>query len=114
MREFSSGIARYRQVWFPFLHKNRCRHSWRGYYPCDYRSVWRGKAVTDMQTAIRRILSYRSGSLFPAIAFPQEAVGISPMAQGRNQTGWRIVAFIFGLPGTLLTFLVVSDSGGRA
>ena len=23
MKEFSSGIARYRQVWFPFLHKNR-------------------------------------------------------------------------------------------
>ena len=70
--------------------------------------------MTDMQTAIRRILSYCSGSLFPATAFPQEAFGISPTAQGRNQTGWRIVAFIFGLPGTLLTFLVVSDSGGRA
>jgi len=35
-------------------------------------------------------------------------------AQGSNQAGLRIVAFIFGFPGTLLTFLIVSDSGGRA
>jgi hypothetical protein len=35
-------------------------------------------------------------------------------AQGSNQAGWRIVAFIFGLRGTLFAFLVVSDSGGCA
>jgi len=72
----------------------------------------------------------------PATVFAQEAFGISlttmtitgffgiwilanisdagTPAQRRNQTGWRFVAFIFGLLGTLLTFLVVSDSGGRA
>jgi hypothetical protein len=27
---------------------------------------------------------------------------------------WRVVAFIFGFPGTLLTFFVVSEGGERA
>ena len=35
-------------------------------------------------------------------------------AQGSQSTGWRIVAFIFGFPGTLITFLAVQDGGGRA
>ncbi len=34
-------------------------------------------------------------------------------AQG-NRSGWRILAFIFGLPGTLLTLLVVRENSGRA
>jgi len=35
-------------------------------------------------------------------------------AQNSASAGWRIVAFIFGFPGTLLTFLVVREGGERA
>ncbi len=34
-------------------------------------------------------------------------------AQG-NPSGWRIAAFIFGFPGTLLSFFVVPEGGERA
>ena len=92
--------------------------------------------MTNMQTAIRRVLVVLFWIFVPAVAFAQEAFGINPTtmtntgvsgiwilanisyagmrAQGSHQAGWRIIAFIFGLPGTLLTFLVVSDSGGSA
>lgn len=92
--------------------------------------------MTNMQNAIRRVLVVLFWIFVPANAFAQEAFGINPTtmtntgvsgiwilanisyagmrAQGSNQSGWRIVAFIFGLPGTLLTFLVVQDSGGSA
>jgi len=97
---------------------------------------WEGKRVTNMQNAIRRVLVVLFWIFVPANAFAQEAFGINPTtmtntgvsgiwilanisyagmrAQGSDQTGWPIVAFIFGLPGTLLTFLVVPDSGGSA
>jgi hypothetical protein len=35
-------------------------------------------------------------------------------AQGSASAGWRILAFIFGFPGTLLTYFVVADGGERA
>lgn len=35
-------------------------------------------------------------------------------AQNSASAGWRIVAFIFGFPGTLLTFFVVTEGGERA
>jgi hypothetical protein len=35
-------------------------------------------------------------------------------AQGSTSSGWRILAFIFGFPGTLLTFLVVGENSHRA
>lgn len=35
-------------------------------------------------------------------------------AQGSRSKGWRIVAFIFGFPGTLITFLAVDEGGERA
>jgi hypothetical protein len=35
-------------------------------------------------------------------------------AQGSASAGWRIIAFIFGLPGTLLTYFVVADGSERA
>lgn len=35
-------------------------------------------------------------------------------AQGSESTGWRIVAFIFGFPGTVVTLLVVGNGSGRA
>lgn len=34
-------------------------------------------------------------------------------AQNNPHTGWRIVAFLFGFPGTLLTYLVVPQGGER-
>jgi hypothetical protein len=99
-------------------------------------SIWEGKRVTNLPTAIRRVFAVLFWIFVPAAAFAQEPFGINPTtmtntgvsgiwilanisyagmrAQGSNQAGWRIVAFIFGLPGTLLTFLVVSDSGGSA
>ena len=35
-------------------------------------------------------------------------------AQNNPSTCWRIVAFIFGFPGTLLTWLIVTESSERA
>lgn len=34
-------------------------------------------------------------------------------AQNHPSVGWRIVAFLFGLPGTLLTWLVVAEGEER-
>jgi hypothetical protein len=92
--------------------------------------------VINIQSAVRRVLVVLFWIFVPATAFAQEVFGITPStmtntgvsgiwilanisyagmrAQGSNLAGWRIVAFIFGLLGTLLTFLVVSDSGGSA
>lgn len=35
-------------------------------------------------------------------------------AQKHPGVGWRILSFIFGFPGTLLTFFVVEEGGERA
>jgi hypothetical protein len=35
-------------------------------------------------------------------------------AQNSSSAGWRIIAFIFGFPGTLLTYFVVMEGGERA
>jgi hypothetical protein len=35
-------------------------------------------------------------------------------AQNSSSTGWRIVAFIFGFPGTLITYFVVDEGSERA
>lgn len=35
-------------------------------------------------------------------------------AQDSSSAGWRIVAFIFGFPGTLLSFLLVGEGSERA
>ena len=35
-------------------------------------------------------------------------------AQNSPSTGWRVVAFIFGFPGTFLTWLVVDEGSERA
>lgn len=35
-------------------------------------------------------------------------------AQGSRTKGWRIVAFIFGFPGTLVTWLAVDENSERA
>jgi hypothetical protein len=35
-------------------------------------------------------------------------------AQNNRSGGWRILAFIFGLPGTILTFFAVPEGGERA
>ena len=35
-------------------------------------------------------------------------------AQGSASAGWRIVAFIFGFPGTLVTYFVVKNASERA
>lgn len=35
-------------------------------------------------------------------------------AQNSSSTGWRIIAFILGFPGTLLSLLVVVQGGERA
>jgi hypothetical protein len=35
-------------------------------------------------------------------------------AQKNPSTGWRVLSFIFGFPGTLLTYLAVSEGGERA
>ena len=70
-------------------------------------------------------------SLWPSIALAQDRTvvrdsGVSAVwvlanlayagmrAQNSASTGWRIVAFIFGFPGTLLTYFVVSEGGERA
>ena len=35
-------------------------------------------------------------------------------AQNHPSIGWRVVAFIFGLPGTLLSYLLVAEGEERA
>ena len=35
-------------------------------------------------------------------------------AQGHKSFGWRVASFIFGLPGTLLSFFVIEEGSGRA
>lgn len=97
---------------------------------------WEGKRVTNMQAVVRRVLVVLFWIFVPAAAFAQEPFGINPStmtntgvsgiwilanisyagmrAQGSEAVGWRIVAFIFGFPGTLLTFLVVSEGRGSA
>jgi hypothetical protein len=35
-------------------------------------------------------------------------------AQGSKDSGWVLLSFIFGLPGTLLTLFVVTDGSERA
>ncbi len=35
-------------------------------------------------------------------------------AQNSSSTGWRVVAFIFGFPGTLITYFVVKEGSERA
>ena len=35
-------------------------------------------------------------------------------AQAHPGVGWRMLSFIFGFPGTLITFLVVDEGGERA
>jgi hypothetical protein len=35
-------------------------------------------------------------------------------AQNSSSKGWRIVAFIFGFPGTLLSWLIVDEGSERA
>ena len=35
-------------------------------------------------------------------------------AQNSPSTGWRIVAFLFGFPGTLITYFVVDEGSERA
>jgi hypothetical protein len=35
-------------------------------------------------------------------------------AQNSASVAWRIIAFIFGFPGTLITFLVVTEGSERA
>jgi hypothetical protein len=35
-------------------------------------------------------------------------------AQNSLSAGWRVVAFIFGFPGTLITFLAVTEGSERA
>jgi hypothetical protein len=35
-------------------------------------------------------------------------------AQGHPSVAWRFVSFVFGFPGTILTFFVVREGGERA
>ena len=35
-------------------------------------------------------------------------------AQNHPSVGWRILSFIFGFPGTLLSFFVIREGSGRA
>jgi hypothetical protein len=35
-------------------------------------------------------------------------------AQSNPSTGWRILSFLFGLPGTLITYLAVAEGSERA
>ena len=35
-------------------------------------------------------------------------------AQNHKSFGWRVVSFIFGFPGTLLSFFVIEEGSGRA
>jgi hypothetical protein len=66
-----------------------------------------GTASADGPTLVR-------GSGVSAIWILANLAYAGMRAQGSKNAGWRILAFIFGFPGTLLTLLVVQESGERA
>jgi hypothetical protein len=82
-----------------------------------------------------RLAGFAAGCI-PALALAQESMsgvqrsagnaGVSGLwvlanicyagmkAQGHPSMGWRMLSFIFGFPGTLITFLIVDEGGERA
>ena len=89
-----------------------------------------------MKLWLSRIIASMAVSLIPMVVNAQDAVsretvnvgvgGSSAVwifanisyagmrAQHSASSGWRIIAFIFGFPGTLLTLLVVAEGSERA
>ena len=83
-----------------------------------------------------RLLVLVSAALMPLLAFASSTAsqGTAPVArsgvtglwvlanisyagmraQNSSSTGWRVVAFIFGFPGTFITFLAVTEGSERA
>ena len=87
------------------------------------------------KTALRTLSALAGFFWIPALAFADEAsrgaetirdTGVSGLwilanisyagmrAQNNPHSGWRVLAFIFGMPGTILSFIVVQEGGGRA
>jgi hypothetical protein len=87
------------------------------------------------KTALRTLSALAGFFWVPALAFAEEAsrsadtirdTGVSGLwilanisyagmrAQNNPHAGWRVLAFIFGMPGTILSFIVVGEGGGRA
>ena len=88
-----------------------------------------------MRTSWRRAIALLAAAT-PALAFaqnyissPQQSAGNAGVsgiwvlanicyagmkAQAHPSAGWRVVSFIFGFPGTLISFLAVEEGGERA
>ena len=63
------------------------------------------------QEAVQRTASRGGGS---AIWILSNICYAGMKAQSHPSTGWRVVSFIFGLPGTLISFFVVKEGSERA
>jgi len=89
-----------------------------------------------LRKIIKRTLAAAVVSLIPSALYAQGFTSIGPetmqntgvsaiwilanisfagmRAQNSSSTVWRVLTFIFGLPGTILTFLVVQEGSERA
>ena len=87
------------------------------------------------KTALRTLSTLASFFSVPALAFAQEALpstetirdtGVSALwilanvsyagmrAQNHRSWIWRFIAFVFGFPGTLISWMAVGEGTGRA
>jgi hypothetical protein len=87
------------------------------------------------KTALRSLSALAGFFWVPALAFAAETsrsaetirdtggsglwvlanIGYAVMrAQGNPHSGWRTLAFLLGMPGTILSLMVVEEGGGRA
>jgi hypothetical protein len=91
--------------------------------------------MTHWKTALCSLSALAGFFWIPALAFAEETsrsvetirdTGVSGLwilanisyagmrAQSNPHSGWRALAFIFGLPGTIVSLLAVPEGGGRA
>ena len=70
-------------------------------------SLWPGVAVAQDSTVVR------NGGV-SALWILANIAYAGMRAQNSPSTGWRIIAFIFGFPGSLLTWLAVGEGSERA
>ena len=86
------------------------------------------------KTALRSLSALAGFFWIPALAFAEETsrsvetirdTGVSGLwmlanisyagmrAQNNPNSGWRTIAFLFGMPGTILSYIFVEEGGGR-
>ena len=61
-----------------------------------------------------RTVTYVGSAGVPALWILANISYAGMRAQGSRSKGWRILAFIFGFPGTLVSYLAVDENSERA